>query len=1334
MGWRDAPVYKREEIDESAAWRNAPKVSGAGAGADIDRMRVEAGRVPMESLGMAASEINQAKREAEQERVLGIARGALGKAPFPTVRGGTLALGAGFLSQVARGSGFLSRAVGQKGDAKIREEQADFWARYAKSLLQVAGERAEEPGHIIPPIVKRGLAGALASGGDAAIAGPLGMYGIAVKAAMSEANSAWTEGKDAGLKGKELRNFAVRQGVIDGSITVAMNRFGLGGFEKVAGSAASIRGGIKQVVKQGKTYRRIAKEAAKDFRNEEIEELTIGVLQRLNSKYSGVDESEITPESLFSDAAETTSQVAWMMFGAGAPKAAVQVRESKRLKIEDEIIVSSKSEDAPTRAQWKKWGLKPEDGRSYKARREGVKKRAEQIKAKAKALTEIQETAQAIQEGVPVSEEIAPQPAEAVKAALEASVVEGEVVPTYDPSAPAMPVEQREFAWEEEGPVPKQEGEVASFIKGPGGKIGISVKALTRGISFTKHAMRRFFTAPGELPQSVFDLRIKRDGQIASNNREMALKLNDYNKAMKVEYSGRDLTQRETWAYDGAIKGEVPLESLPGNLGKLVGIMRNHIDSLSQRGIEIGAFQGKMEGTIMKNKGIWIHRSYKVHDGPEWAQVVPDEIRNAAIAQFRGEYPGKSEAEIQGLIAKLLFKGTAADTPIAQIRESTLGSKDLSILKRRGDLSPEIRALLGEYRDIRINYAKSACKLGTVIANHEFLKGVREAGTGIFLSETPIVNDFGELKVPIAADESSAMFPLNGMYTTPEVRDAFTRALDKRGSMPSWVRFALGANAIVKLNKTVISLMCHVRNFNAGPFFALNQGHWRVGKTYTAFKATWTNLAKKNDPEWRAYVLDAIEHNVIGQGVKGKELRAHVQDSVKYDIDDYALMLEKRRARKTNKLARAGLDLTEELYLAEDDFWKLYGWENEKADYRIAQPDLPESEIKTKCARIINNVYPTWSHISEMIKNLRLFPAVGAFVSFNAEMIRNQYHTLNYAQQELRDPQLRKIGARRLAGFTANLAAIKGAEIAARMLAGISADDDDDLRWFVAPWQENSIFLHLGKLPGKAGEAIYRFVDLTYNNPHTFMVTPFEAFARGGDLKEGLWSALKDIMEPFVGEEILAGKVVNVWSNNDSGKRVYNPQDSVNRQAADVITHLWSAFEPGIITSVRKAKKGYEKSITRGNMEVLATITGQRIQTLDVGDSLKWRVRDFSRNIRDANIILSRALTKKEHLSEKELRSAYGRADSARRGSYEKMSKIAKAAIRRGIPPDHTATILVTNGVAKLDIDSVMAGVYNKRRITPAQLKAMYQANPAEFEARKAILIDLLEETPETLR
>ena len=174
---------------------------------------------------------------------------------------------------------------------------------------------------------------------------------------------------------------------------------------------------------------------------------------------------------------------------------------------------------------------------------------------------------------------------------------------------------------------------------------------------------------------------------------------------------------------------------------------------------------------------------------------------------------------------------------------------------------------------------------------------------------------------------------------------------------------------------------------------------------------------------------------------------------------------------------------------------------------------------------------------------------------------------------------------------------------------GIGDDEDDDLRWFVPPWQENSRFVYTAK----PKDAVYHFVDMGYSDPHAYLTDSLIAFARGDDWKDSLVKSTAEFLQPFASEEILAKALMDIRSNEDS--RVYNPKDEVGEQAKGIVTYLWmKALEPGTFSSLRRINTAMKGTDPRHkvNTEVTAMLTGQRFQPIDVEHSLGFRVRDFA--------------------------------------------------------------------------------------------------------------------------
>jgi broad specificity phosphatase PhoE len=1316
-----------KELFELASQSTSSLETGQRGGLDVglfseayEAISRKASRPPRELTGAQKEELEIYQKEQAR---LAHARSELEESPLPGFKAYGVAAGAPLVALGARIGG--------------QDEFADRMIRTANAIEQAQRER--EAGGVIPDILQRDIRGAGASltsmSGAGMIAGPAGAIGLA---AAQESNRAITEGRDAGLGGNELAGYAVTQGVIEGLPATIMQRMGLGGTESLVAGKSVVSAGLKEGLK------RLGISAAQELPEELITELGHNVAAKL----SGVDPEATSKESLRQTVADTTVQTFIAVAIGGSPSLARSIGTGKAADVGQEIMDYTAKRKTPSRRTWRRWGFSRESAESGPERRAETQRLAglfqavqsDRLSRLSRQAPEAPETptgalvAETAQEPglVPEPTREAPGKPEQLLEATEPAAVQPA------PGEPAVvPAKKLEEALPRE--VPSAEVDVAEierrgpagdFIRDTKGRVGISISAMKKGAEKGKNLLGRFLTSKGELPQSVFESKVSRDSAVSKIQKEVAFNTKAYNRAVKQAYGSGVLPTKVVAQIDSALRGQASMESLPGPLQEPLAVMRQHIDALSRRLIEIGAVQGELAATVAGNLGVYLTRSYEAFDSPKWAERVPVAVRNRATSLLRSEYPDRSEAEIQGLIEALLYEGKAAESPIALFKSSKLGEKDLSILTRRKDIPPEIRALLGEYKDPRLNYARSVTRIGELIANQQFLSEARTAGTGTFFSETPTLSSLGELKTRIAVEGNSTLAPLNGLYTTPEIKQAFERAVQKE-HLPNWARVYLGVNSAVKLSKTVLSAMTQVRNIIANIGFAVANGHWRIGKAKTAWKGTLTGLLNLNGQQWRDYYLRAVELGIVNEDVHSGELKDIVKDASTIDLDDF-YSSERQRAKATTKVARRALKTATDIYRAGDDIWKLYAWENEKARYRNALPELSETEIEKLTARIVRNTYPTYSMVPEAVRKLRRFPLVGTFVSFPAEVVRTSYHTLEQAKNELQDSRLRKIGATRLAGFTAAMAGTSAAAIALRMLVGISRDDDEDMRHFVPPWQTNSQFLHFGRTPN--GD--FRYVDLAYSDPHSLLKDPFRAFLRGEDFKTKLWGGFKEFAEPFASEEILFQAFSEVWRNKKGkGGQVYNPQESVDKQTRDVIAHFGKAIEPGTVTSLKRIKKGITKEKTDygrsydTTAEAIAMITGQRVQDLDVRQSLKYRASNFRHGLSDSDRVFRQVMYRRGSVGDGELIEAYRAVDERRKRLFQEASEIASAAIRLGIEPREVRSIFASSGLTGKQAVAVLRGKHIPYRITQVRLKSMREAAPEEYKDRFRALVTAVRST-----
>lgn len=767
--------------------------------------------------------------------------------------------------------------------------------------------------------------------------------------------------------------------------------------------------------------------------------------------------------------------------------------------------------------------------------------------------------------------------------------------------------------------------------------------------------MQKQFTAKGFLPRGVFDRWISAKGEISRYESQIKFTVSDMKNAIREEY-GDKLTDAQITDINLALQGKDPRNPIPPKTKALVQEMRDQIDNLTMRFIDEGVVAGDMSETFAKNLGSYITRSYRKYDDPFWAEFVPEEVKNKAMAFLRAKYPNHSQEEMDGLINFLLYD---SDAPMSVMKGGKLGSKDLSILKKRGDIAPEIRALLGEYGDPLLNYARSVTKMAGLIAKHHFLEDVKAQGMDKFLFEKPT----GKFFVPIAAEGSQTMAPLNGLYTTEEIAEAFNE-FNEQDPIADWLRYYMKINAYVKSGKTVFSVMTHARNFFGNLGFVIANGHWRLNKAGQAAQTAWANVYS-NDKVIREKLQEYIQLGIVQDSAMGGQLKAYLDD-----IRGGQGLFQKVNESRLKRIKNGILDVTQNLYQFEDDLYKIFAFENEKARYAKAFPGMPEDQLNQKAADIVRNTYPTYSLVPRIVKNLRLNPFVGTFVSFPSEVIRTTYNTAALAKEELSNPSTRDIGALRLAGLMSALLLPTIASYYSMFALGMDGEDDEDVKKFVAPWQKTSEFLYLGRDGAK-----YNLIDLGFSDPHSYLKRPIQSILNEDDLTKGGIKAIGEILEPFLSEEMLTARLIDVKRNEkETGDHVYNPDAPVGDRLRDIYAHMSAAGEPGTFRSIENIYKGingktdkYGKAYNLQN-EIAAALTGQRIESKDISQALLFRAYEIKDRFDRAEKDYYR-VSKSKSTTPEEIADAERKFKAANASVIKDAIDFYRSAIRLGIDP-----------------------------------------------------------------
>ena len=817
--------------------------------------------------------------------------------------------------------------------------------------------------------------------------------------------------------------------------------------------------------------------------------------------------------------------------------------------------------------------------------------------------------------------------------------------------------------------------------------------------------LRKQFYPGGLLPKLGFEALIVRDSNFKANEYEIDTLVHKLDKAIKQTFgkNWEALSDAHKAAINARLTGDDTV-SLPEPIKEAVFAMRQFMDNASGQYVDIlrkqmaaivetapnsaEAAQWKAKQDLIEiilgNFGKYINRSYQVFDDPNWYKKITPEVYQAAINHLVGN--GLTQDEAQRVVQVLVKgKNTASDHIEAMIHESILGAKDLTALKKRKEIAPEIRALLGEYHDPRLNFARSSTKMTRLIWNQNFLDNILDVGEGVFLFHEN--NRPPEASKQIAPKHSQILAPLSGMWVTPETLQAFKDALGD-STAPGWLRKIFALNAIVKYGKTILSPTTQNRNFVSAYFFTVMNGHWDMQHMGLAYRSMNAYIFGKENGA-RDYHQEQIRNGVLFSNPQAGMLMDLLGDAKQSEIINKVFMGPGTVRAKVRAIG----NILQKLYMAGDDFWKIIGFENELAYYMEAK-GVTREEATPIIAKRIRDTYPTYSMVGSLMKKLRRFPLAGTFVSFPSEIIRTNINMVRYIQNDLADPDLHGNARRRIIGMAIGHAWAYATASVTLAWMGLSDDEEEALRLMGSPWAENSSFLFWGR--DENGNV--RMQDLSYTDPYNILHRPITALLRDQPVEEALVGALVDFLSPFLGMDIAAGALVEIVRNQKtSGGRVFNPDEDSVEQTLSIASHLIDRLQPGVTSQmgrVLKAVRGQKSNSGRvyDTADEVLGFLGFRISTFDPKLSLYFRTFEFSDSLGNARAILSSVAKDPNPVSEADLEDAFETADRARLKAFAKMQRFVNGARSGGMSDWDIRRVLKASGVSQRNVNALVRG------------------------------------------
>lgn len=664
--------------------------------------------------------------------------------------------------------------------------------------------------------------------------------------------------------------------------------------------------------------------------------------------------------------------------------------------------------------------------------------------------------------------------------------------------------------------------------------------------------------------------------------------------------------------------GEKPIEEIPAPLQRFVHEGSDLVDQLQEYGIREGALPAE----IARSGGKYRHRAYAAFEDERWLEKVQDtDDWYAAKSFLQAELGGASEDEVLGIMMQLASREHGASAlQIASGGPTRINS----ILKKREKIPVELRRLMGEYDDFAVSLEKTVHNLAWDIEAYRFWKELGDDGlaAGIFRSPKDGPTELLYRRMPDGeqAAGTSGRGPVAGLLTSEDLKSALLSSFEV-AKTSGWAK----ASGWIKSAKTVLSVQTHGRNVISHGLTAVANGHAQA----IAYKLPQYARAFRS----QAVREQAVRHGIIGQGALSRE------------VQDYISWMEGTQ----NPLAQGYIWATkkaQKAYQWEDDVPRFLQWMAETDD-RVAM-GMSRPAAEAYAADIVKETVQTYSRGPLIAQKLSRNPILGSpGVRFTFESARTLKNIAKIGARDIKQGLATGnraqvwLGVKRMSGLAVSAMAGVAIARAARMEAGMDAEQEESFRRMVAPsynrntqmvfWNPEQIWNPTASTfePGKE----ITYFDLGFLNPYTAVLRPLIAGQRA--INEGAPAAetAYEVLNGIAGGDILAEtalevafnrRVNQVWPPEQGGK-LWNETDPPAEKLQAAAYRIYQGTAPGTAVTAERILRGHGvlPDTSRSGQKFkawkeYAAIGGPRITTMEIPTAYRRSMGELGGLARDA--------------------------------------------------------------------------------------------------------------------
>jgi len=620
-------------------------------------------------------------------------------------------------------------------------------------------------------------------------------------------------------------------------------------------------------------------------------------------------------------------------------------------------------------------------------------------------------------------------------------------------------------------------------------------------------------------------------------------------------------------------------------------------------------------------------------------------------------------------------------------------------------------------------------------------------------------DDFEQIRVDQAktlsvAAKGGSINPLNELYTTPGMAKALegtSLAFDKAGMLGQlYQSLVLYPKGLSQIAKTILSPVTHVRNFVSAGAFATANGIIPDGaaikQAYQALQTPLKGTRQQND----------LYEELLKLGVVNSNVRLGDLTRLLEDVNFGETMTSDKGLRMLLKPLSKLKSISQDLYTAEDDFWKIASWAMEKSRLEsnmlakgIKRGDvvkrngvdltIDDEFFKKEAADIVKNNIPNYDYVSDFVKSLRKLP-IGNFVSFPAEIVRTGTNIVRRGLREINETitladgtvvkPFESIGYTRLFGFGATVVAVPYAtQKAFQAIYDVTDEEREALRRYVAGWSKNSTIL-----PIKDENGNFKYIDFSHANAYDTLIRPMQTLLNSvadgrkdedgmmDDFLAGTFASMSEFAQPFISESIWTEAVADIIARGGrtrEGFQVFNPQDTAGDKGVKIMKHLVKAQMPFSFEQLKRLDKSIESVdvLTKGKFDdygqtfefgdEFAGLFGFRSVSINPERTLQFKVADYQRGVRESRSLFTREALRGGPIEARDVVDAYLNANRALFGVRKNFQKDLEAAETLNINPLGYRS--ATGRMSNIEVNSIRNNIFRPITLSDEVRKAFAQ-------------------------